>query len=267
MVVWSYSLYGFNTEVYYRPMLENIRLAKLNNAQIIIGTTDLYADEIKRFFNSFLDDIHIKVYPANMYTGCEMILRLLVAETVDAEFYFIKDADSIVTPRELYVMNHWMHLSKENFMIIRDNPVHISPIMAGMFGFRRSVSHVLLNSCRSHFTGSGKKGNYGVDQRWLAEEIYPLTQKDANVYTSYFYFSHEKVISMSRELNPVAFIGAPSHGNINPNSMEQYFKRFYGRGLMHLPYLFFLPRSLSRLIYGRVRPTMYIAAFIKWFKD
>ena len=106
MIVWSYSIYGLNTEVYYKPMLENIRLAKLNNAKVVISTTEKYVDLIKDYFIQEILNVHIEVFSSEIYFGAETILRFLAVEKVDADFYFIKDSDSIVTERELYIMNH-----------------------------------------------------------------------------------------------------------------------------------------------------------------
>lgn len=266
MIVWSYSLFGSNKEVYYNPMLENIRIAKENNVKIIISTTDLYVDEVKQYFASYLENLHIEVYPSHTYAGSETVLRFLSVDVIEADFYFIKDSDSIVTERELYIMNHWMLLVNDDFMIIRDNPVHVSLIMAGMFGFKNCVRNELLKSCRDIFTLGKQKLNYGYDQRWLAEKIYPIIRKNTQVYSSFFYFQKEKLCRIARVSPQVNFIGAPSFGNTNPNSLEKYFMPLYDNRLLNLPYFSTLPSFLSRLIYGRVRPTIYIAFFLRWLK-
>ena len=219
-----------------------------------------------QFFSSHLENLHIEVYPSRTYAGTEMVLRFLAVDVIEADFYFIKDSDSIVTEQELYIMNHWMLLMNEDFMIIRDNPVHVSLIMAGMFGFKNCVRNVLLKSCRDFFTISKQKPNYGYDQRWLAEKIYPIIRINTQVYTSYFYFKKEKVCRIARVNPQINFIGAPSFGNINPNSLETYFIPFYDNRLLSLPYFTSLPSFLFRLIYGRVRPTLYIAFFLRWLK-
>lgn len=266
MVVWSYSLYGFNKEVYYKPMLENIRIANDVGAKLVISTTDIYEEYIRSFFSAFLDDIIINVYPSKSYSGSEMILRFLAVETLSADFYFMKDADSIVTDREISIMNNWMTLSSEPFLIIRDNPIHVAPILAGMFGFRRCEREFFVDKCRHFFTRSPRTYSYGIDQRWLADEIYPLVRPKAQVYSSYFYFTEEKLVRINRSQDPARFIGAQADGNINPKSMQTYFERFYGNQMLSIPYLKHLPHWLSHLIYGRVRPSLYLAKVLNWLK-
>ena len=265
MIVWSYSIYGLNTEVYYKPMLENIRLAKLNNAKVVISTTEKFVDHIKDYFIQEISNIHIEVFPSEIYFGAETILRFLAVEKVDADFYFIKDSDSIVTERELYIMNHWILMSKYNYIIIRDNPLHVSPILSGMFGFRKNVKNILLNSCLKTFSNSNSNLKYGFDQIWLAEKIYINIIKQAQVYSSYFHFWNENLIRISRVGN-LNFIGAQNFGNSNPNSKMNDFLNLYSDDLLSIPFITLLPKYLTRLIYGRVRPSIYFAFLLKLTK-
>ena len=265
MIVWSYSIFGSNTEVYYKPMLENIRLAKSIKVKIIISTTEQYLNTIKDYFSQELEYIHIVTYPSDKYAGLETILRFLVVEKLDADFYFIKDSDSTVTERELYIMNHWMLISKFNYMIIRDNPLHVAPILSGMFGFRKNAKYIVSNSCINTFSGLNSKLNYGFDQQWLTENIYHIIVADTQVYSSYFHFSNENLIRLSR-VNNSNFIGAQSLGNMNPNSKENDFLHLYSDKLLSLPFINMIPKYLSRLIYGRVRPSIYLSYFLKLIK-
>jgi hypothetical protein len=265
MIVWSYSVFGFNTEVYYKPMLENIRLAKSNKVKIVISTTEQYLNTIKDYFSQELEYIHIVTFPSGKYTGLETILRFLVVEKLDADFYFIKDSDSTVTARELYIMNHWMLISKLSYMIIRDNPLHVAPILSGMFGFRKNVKYIVSHSCINTFSGLNSKLNYGFDQLWLTEKIYNIIVAETQVYSSYFYFSNENLIRLSR-INSYDFIGAQSLGNMNPNSKENDFLHLYGDKLLSLPFISTIPQYFSRLIYGRVRPSIYLSYFLKLIK-
>lgn len=266
MVVWSYSLYGNNKEVYYRPMLENIRIAKAVGVKVMISTTDIFEQSVKDYFSAELNDIKINIFPSKYFIGSEMILRVLALETVQADFYFMKDSDSIVTDRELTLMSDWMLLSAEPYMIIRDNPIHVAPIMGGMFGLNISVRDKLVQSCQDYFSKSNNKASYGMDQQWLADHIYPIIRQKAKVYSSYFYFRAEKLVRINRVHHPDTFIGAQAEGNVNPHSMQGYFEKFYGDQLLSLPYFPRLPKLLSHLIYGRVRPSLYLAPLLKWVK-
>lgn len=50
MNIWSYSIFGTDTEKYYKPMLRNFQIAKENDVQIIISVKE--KDE-KLFFRLF----------------------------------------------------------------------------------------------------------------------------------------------------------------------------------------------------------------------
>ena len=265
MIVWSYSIYGTNTEVYYKPMLENIRLAKLNNIKVVISTTDEYENMLNNYFKDFIHDFHLEVFSSKIYKQAAMLLRYLVLERIDSEYYFIKDSDSIVTDRELYIMNHWVLTSNENFIIIRDNPIHVSPILGGIFGFRNNAKHIFKDSLHETFSKLNFRFKYGQDQRWLSEKIYPYIINQSQVYSSYFHFWNEKLIIIGRVYNS-NFIGAQSIGNINLNSKENEFLHLYANDLLCLPYIASLPKYLRRLIYGRVRPSLYLAFLLKLFK-
>jgi hypothetical protein len=265
MIVWSYSIFGSNTEVYYKPMLDNIRLAKSNNIKVVISTTEQYLNIVRNYFFHELEYIHIETYPSDKYVGLETILRFLTVEKIDADYYFIKDSDSIVTARELYIMNHWMLISKFNYIIIRDNPLHVAPILSGMFGFKKNVKNILFKSCINTFSNYNSKLKYGFDQQWLTENIYHIIFADTQVYTSYFHFYNENLIRLSR-VNNFNFIGAQCLGNINPNSKEHDFLYTYGDKLLSMPFISSIPKYISRLIYGRVRPSIYLSYFLKLIK-
>jgi len=265
MIVWSYSIFGSNTEVYYKPMLENIRLAKSNNVKVVISTTEQYLNIIREFFSHELEYIHIETYPSNKYVGLETILRFLIIEKIDSDYYFIKDSDSIVTARELYIMNHWMLTSNFNYIIIRDNPLHVAPILSGMFGFRKNAKNIVFKSCINTFYDFNYKLKYGFDQQWLTEKIYHIIVEETQVYSSYFHFYNENLIRLSR-VNNSNFIGAQCLGNINPNSKEHDFLHFYADKLLSMPFISSIPKYFSRLIYGRVRSSIYLSYFFKWIK-
>jgi hypothetical protein len=265
MIVWSYSIFGSNTEVYYKPMLENIRLAKSNNVKVVISTTEQYFNIIRDYFIHELEYIHIETYPSNIYVGIETILRFLTVEKVEAEYYFIKDSDSIVTARELYIMNHWMLMTKYNYIIIRDNPLHVAPILAGMFGFRKNAKNLVFKSCINNLHDFNSKIKYGFDQQWLTEKIYHFIIAETQVYSSFFHFSNENLIRLSR-VNNSNFIGAQCLGNINPKSKEHDFLNVYADKLLSIPFISSVPKYFSRLIYGRVRPSIYLSYFFKLIK-
>lgn len=264
--VWSYSIYGENVDCYYSPVLVNIRIARENNAKIVISTTDEYEEKVRNFFRDFLDEIIIITYRKVTLCNHPKVLRFIVSEWVQSNFYFFKDSDSIVTQREIEIMEHWMANRNSEVLIVRDHPLHVAPIMAGMFSVSSKVAKYLANSTLYEFDSKRTRflNNYSYDQDWLMNAIYPIFVKFSDVYSSFLFYSGERGYLIPRSKSGFDFIGAQTHINYPTGIEDNEFYGWYGDGLLcapsYLRYTFF---------FGKVRPTI-IAAFIyskvaNWF--
>lgn len=264
--VWSYSIYGENVDCYYSPVLVNIRIARKNNAKIVISTTDEYEEKVRNFFRDFLDEIIIITYRKVTVCNHPKVLRFIVSERVQSKFYFFKDSDSIVTQVETEIMEHWMANCNSEVLIVRDHPLHVAPIMAGMFGVSSKVAKYLANSTLYEFDSKRPRflNNYSYDQDWLMNVIYPIFVKFSDVYSSFLFYSGERGYLIPRSKSGFDFIGAQTHINYPARIEDNEFYGWYGDGLLcapsYLRYTFF---------FGKVRPTI-IAAFIyskvtNWF--
>lgn len=262
--IWCYSLYGNCYEKYYQPLLKNIEISKDVGASIYIHTNIIYEKSVKDFFSDFLDDIDIIVHTQNYSINYPKILRFLTSNYVENNFYFFKDSDSIITQKEINIMTQWIKSNISTELIIRDNPLHIAPIMAGMFGVNNQTSRIIAKSVEKYFITSDSifTNTYSYDQDWLASKIYPIVIKSAAVNTSYFYYSGENITRIEREPPGNSFIGAQaymSYTNINDNK-NQYLM-LYGNDLLFLPYY-----SKISFLYGKVRPTIFLAFVFRILK-
>lgn len=259
-MIWSYSVYGDNHEMYFKPLLEVIPLANHVGARVVINTPRAYHAAVLQYFRDYLNDITVLGYDGPIAEAYPKILRFLVSARVNSEFYFYKDSDSLVGTKELAVMTHWMNSAAATCMIIRDHPQHVTPILAGMFGLARIPALSIATAAQNHFAvkRSGDNG-YSYDQEWLMDHIYPAMKVSAQVYTSYFYYSGERVFRISRSLTGCAHIGAQCFQSSTAASPCRWYDSIYGDRLLCAPFIEVVNRLLPRLLYGRVRPTLLMA--------
>lgn len=256
-VVWSYSIYGNDFETYYKPVINNIHLARQEGAVIAISIKASEERQIRHFFKAYEDEIKIVTYENPAFCEYPKILRFLIPKILNADFYFFKDSDSLVTNKEVRIMRSWMKVIQSEAMIIRDHPLHVAPIMAGMFGISSKIAELIIDSVNSTFLTKQPRfiNPYSYDQDWLMRDVYPWLIKRTNVYSSFLYYSGESVTSIERESSGSAFIGAQQHYPYQTKLKKAPFYSWYGDNLLCAPS--FLKNFL--FLYGRVRPTLVIA--------
>lgn len=261
--IWSYSIYGEDYDKYYFPMIENIRLSKEANALIVISTNSFYEASVRSFFSPFLSDIKLIVFEGGLSETFPKLLRFMAVELIDADFYFFKDSDSIVTKKELEIMQNWIDNADADALIIRNHPMHIAPIMAGMFAIKRDLSSFLTDSIKNCFKRNKPifYSKYGYDQSWLAKHIYPKIIKRALVLTSHFFYSNENLIRIEGDIEKNQFIGAQAYLYGINNERQNAFTSLYHGELLCLPFC----KKISWL-YSMVKPTLYLAYFLKFKK-
>ena len=104
----------------------------------------------------------------------------------------VRDTDSILNPRDKAVVEAWLKSDKD-FHIIRDHDGgHLSRIMGGMFGVRNGILHKMNNEFNNDV--DSQSAQYGKDQEWLNEKVYPLIRDNCIVHDSKPWFEDEKDI-------------------------------------------------------------------------
>lgn len=262
--VWCYSIYGNEYDKYYYPIIENIKISKYFGARIFIHTNRQYEKNVKEYFAKYIFDIDVVVHNDSYSVDFPKILRFLTSKFIESDFYFFKDSDSVVTEKELVLMNEWMNSNNPTALIMRDHPLHIAPIMAGMFGLNRGLSIKIADSALGYFANQKRShfNLYSYDQDWLARNIYPEIVENAHVNTSFFYYSGERIKRMSRQIYDQKFIGAQEYKKSSRDSENLVgYMNLYGEDLLSLPYF-----SKFAVLYGKVRPTLYAAYLIKKIK-
>jgi hypothetical protein len=254
--IWSYSLYGDDYESYFRPLIDNIKIASESNAVVVLNVLDQDLERTRKYFEHYLDSIYIFSYDSRRYHDHPKILRFLVTDNIQSNFYFYKDSDSIVNSKEIFLMKDWLLSQNPTFMIVRDHHLHVFPILAGMFGANRRIANLLTESTKRNFFKNKTKftNTYSYDQDWLRSEIYPKVVNGALVYSNYFYFSGECVKKTEKNNSTKKFIGAQENIRGKDIGRNNRYLWMYSGGMLQLPYF----KDID-FIYKKVRVNLMMA--------
>lgn len=152
----SYVLYKDNEyyEYYVRGIEYNIRLA------------ELMLPDYKVVFSR----------PTTGQRCLNMLHRFLPAYETNAEIILCRDADSLITWREVKEIRKW-EASGKNWHGINDNPAHSIPMMGGMIGFKTEVLKKLYPTFES-LTEGWDLSEHGSDQNLIMQRLYPKVYAD-----------------------------------------------------------------------------------------
>jgi hypothetical protein len=106
--------------------------------------------------------------------------RFFVNDDINVDYYIIRDLDSRLNLREKAAVDEWLSSTK-NFHIMRDHPHHTFPIQAGMWGGKANLFSI-MELINKHATYN----QYGCDQFFLADYIYPMIKLDSVVHDPFF---------------------------------------------------------------------------------
>lgn len=202
----SFSLWGNNPK-YTQGALENIKLA-----------TILYKRWICRFY--IHKDVSSEIKQSIKNTGAEIIIindpittgmlwRFRVIMNKDIERFIIRDTDGRLTIREKNCVIDWIHSRKE-FHIIRDNKMHRTKIMGGVWGATKEfMDRIDYNFILKSHDFKNTPNIFGYDQDFLAAKIYPLIKDTACIHDDFNFYKDEnsRKIPHIREKNH--YIGEP----------------------------------------------------------
>lgn len=112
----------------------------------------------------------------NRSSSRKMLTRFLVYDDPKVRLAIVRDADSRLSPRELFAVNQWIS-SDLDFHVMRDHAAHDVAILGGMFGMKRGalrdtsmselITKALIDS-PARITGAR-----GEDQAFLKKYIWP----------------------------------------------------------------------------------------------
>jgi len=248
----SYSLYG-NNQRYTVPLLENSKIA-LN---LYSGWT-IYVYHDHTVNKSFLDRLRqngvvtINIEQTNHGNLPPKMWRFLPVKNLSIDCVIFRDADSLLTQREQDLVMKWMK-SDKSVHIIRDHPLHVAPILAGMFGIKHN-SFKILSKLMDEKRPNIKQRPIDYDQVFLADYLYPRIIKMALIHVSFFKYWNEQAIKIEPVSDGYNYIGSVEIGDELKSEEEKNI-------LLKSKFMNGIPYSFGKLMRYRVRPTIYFSKF------
>lgn len=137
----------------------------------------------------------------------------------------VRDADSEIEDIEIELIKLWLD-SKYMAHTIRDHMGHVLPIMGGLFGIKSNLfkifSKIYNNKKKMYF------GDYGVDQKFLSNEIYPYLRKNGLlIFSSTYVFPFETVCMISSTKNSIGDYSLLYNRNKNLTKVKYTFLPYF----------------------------------------
>jgi hypothetical protein len=251
----SYSLYG-NNQRYTLPLLENSKIVlDLYPGWIIyVYHDDSVSNEFIELLN--LNGVFtINIEKCNYGSLPPKMWRFLPVKDNDVDCVIFRDADSALTSRESDLVIKWIE-SEKDVHIIRDHPLHIAPILAGMFGLKRN-SFKILSKLLDEAKPKIKQRPIDYDQVFLADYLYPKVVDLALIHVSFFRYWDEQVIKIKGVSDGYNYIGSVEIGDNLKREEEKNI-------LLKSKFVIGIPYFVGRLFRYRVRPIIYCSKFLNF---
>jgi len=149
------------------------------------------------------------------------MMRFLAAESDNICIF--RDSDSRVDFRERSMVDDWLD-SGRDMHIIRDHPFHSWSIMAGMWGIRNGALKGKILCSINSVTKNRLNGQYGIDQCFLQESVFPINSISRYVNDEFFELpdTHCPI-----ERNPLYFVGQAYDGSDKILDRDVYHQDVY----------------------------------------
>ena len=136
----SFSLYN-NKDIYNYGVFVNYELKKLYFKEWIMR---LYIDSttnqnLKNYVIKHMKDVEVIEINSKLPPMC---YRFFIYSDKNVNCFISRDLDSIITPREEYMVNEWLLSDKSLHLIHEVLPGHRMKIMGGMFGFKDQKKNI-----------------------------------------------------------------------------------------------------------------------------
>jgi hypothetical protein len=158
----------------------------------------------------------IQVIPGNTLGA---FWRFMASDDPRVERVIFRDADSRPSIREAEMIIAWER-SGLPYHLIRDHPAHVFPIMAGMWGCANGSNLGFTERIRRLVSNGIERETpnvYGLDQKYLAREIYPKIKHKC--------FIHDEFYSISNNVPPrkgLAYVGQRYDEEENPDRSHDH---------------------------------------------
>jgi hypothetical protein len=169
--VFSFCLYGPYNGRYYPGMLENIYLAGK-----YFPSWKVYVYVAPDVEQSMIQHLEACSSVVLRHTGevgaINMIHRFYAIDEPDVDIMIVRDADSRIHWKDRWAIREFLN-SNELAHTIRDNIVHTSKMMGGLWGIKKRAGINIHEEYIQFKSNPNEKHGMGHDQNFLTERIYP----------------------------------------------------------------------------------------------
>lgn len=187
MYTFSFCLYGEYNPKYYGGLVENLKLINkyfpgwFTNVYVGSDVPDSYIETILKF-----DGVRIR--KVNATGPILMMHRFLAIDEPDVDAMIVRDADSRIHYRDRWAIKEFI-VSNYYAHAVRDHGYHIVPMLGGLWGMKKHESLPRLTKLVEPYLGT--RWMFGMDQEFLARDVYPLLQHVMLVHTCITYRASE----------------------------------------------------------------------------
>jgi hypothetical protein len=202
--VFSFCLYGAYNVRYYPGMIENIESIRNDfpDWKVYVYIAPDITSEMKRTLQSY-DTVVLR--ETDVLGPINMIRRFFAIDEDGVDVMFVRDADSRVFWKDRWAIQDFMRRPEFVAHAIRDNRVHTSRMMGGLWGIRRSAG---LSITDEYGGFQGRDYGFGHDQSFLCDVIYPKVKDKLLVhYSNQRRFEGEHAIEFPYQWSVKAFCG------------------------------------------------------------
>jgi protein O-GlcNAc transferase len=187
--VFSFCIYGPETQKYYGGLLENVRLI---NQHYPSWKIYVYAgaDVSDTLLATLRANPSVVVFQTGIHGSLNTIYRFFAIDDPEVDVAFFRDADSRIHWKDRWAINDFL-ASGHMTHIIRDHEQHATSILAGLWGLRKGAFQGSIRMAFQKWTpvhaGSGDPNDptsFGMDQNFLWRVIYPTLRPNALVHYS-----------------------------------------------------------------------------------
>ena len=151
-----------------------------------------------------------------------LMWRFLVLDDPGVDRYLLRDADSLVSVREVAAVQAWLD-SNRWFHLMRDWATHSELLLAGMWGGCGGVFQHVSASLQSYSQEPPRLGARLIDQHWLRHHAWPTVRQSVLSHDGVFGFfgglpfpPHAPVTDMGAQFHVGANIGGTGVGGAAP---------------------------------------------------
>lgn len=190
MNVFSFCLYNPYNDFYYDGLLENIAMIRNHfpgwEIFVYIG------NDVPDWFVDVLISKGCRIRYTKETGSINMIYRFLAIEEPGVDLMMVRDADSRIHWKDRWAIREFVK-SPYIAHTIRDSPVHVIPMLGGLWGLKRSGGIPVL-SCFRHYQENQVLLDMGKDQTFLNMYIWIRVRHSLLVHTSVAYNTGYDVI-------------------------------------------------------------------------